>query len=118
LSNACSIDTIPGMPLAGLSKAWMEASAALPIGWRLDGITCASRGLAPDLRSERWLARAIGPKSEALAAEGQGAIAALGALDAGARGAPGVDERVRHRGLVLIAPLVVVALFGLWLPGA
>jgi hypothetical protein len=68
------------MPLAGMSKAWMEASAALPIGWRLDGITCASTGLTPDLRSERWLARAIGPKGEAMAAEGEGAIAALGAL--------------------------------------
>jgi hypothetical protein len=58
----------------------MEASAALPLGWRLDGITCASTGLTPDLRSERWLARAIGPKGEALAAEGEGVIAALGAL--------------------------------------
>jgi hypothetical protein len=68
------------MPLAGMSRAWMDASAALPIGWRLDGITCASTGLTPDLRSERWLARAIGPKGEAMAAEGEGAISALGAL--------------------------------------
>jgi hypothetical protein len=58
----------------------MDASAALPLGWRLDGITWASTGLKPDLRSERWLARAIGPKGEALAAAGEGAIAALGAL--------------------------------------
>jgi hypothetical protein len=71
------------MTLAGMSKAWMEASAALPIGWCLDGITCASTGLKPDLRSERWLARAIGPKGEALAAEGEGAIAALNALARG-----------------------------------
>ena len=68
------------MPLSGLSQAWVEASAALPIGWRLDGITCASTGLTPDLRSERWLARAIGPHGEALAAEGNGAIGALSAL--------------------------------------
>jgi hypothetical protein len=68
------------MPLAGMSKAWTEASGALPIGWRLDGITCASTGLTPDLRSECWLARAIGPKGEALTADGEGAIAALGAL--------------------------------------
>jgi hypothetical protein len=68
------------VPLAGLSQAWVEASAALPIGWRLDGLTCASRGLAPALRSEQWLARAVGPNGEAMAAEGEGAIAALGAL--------------------------------------
>jgi hypothetical protein len=68
------------MPLAGLSLAWTEASAALPIGWRLDGITCASTGLTPDLRSERWLARAIGPNGQAMAADGEGAIAAVGAL--------------------------------------
>jgi len=38
---------------AGLSRAWIEASAALPLEWHLEGLTCASTGLAPDQRSDR-----------------------------------------------------------------
>lgn len=67
----------PVAPLAGLSKAWVEASAALPLGWRLDGVTCASTGLAPEQRSHRWRAIASGPAGETTKGEGDDAISAL-----------------------------------------
>jgi len=65
---------------AGLNRAWIAASAALPPDWRLDGLTCASTGLSPEQRSDRWQAWAIGPKGERVAGEGEGPMAALKSL--------------------------------------
>jgi hypothetical protein len=65
---------------AGLNRAWISASAALPLEWRLEGLTCASDGLAPEQRSDRWRAWATGPKGERIEGEGEGPVAALNAL--------------------------------------
>ena len=65
---------------AGLNRAWIAAAAALPLEWRLDGVTCASTGLAPEQRSDRWLAWAVGPKGERIEGEGSGPVSALNAL--------------------------------------
>jgi hypothetical protein len=54
----------PAMP--GLTEAWTDASAALPLGWWLDSIRCMSTGLAPHLRDDRWLAIACGPDDACL----------------------------------------------------
>jgi hypothetical protein len=67
-------------PLAGMSKAWVEAEAALPLGWRLEGVTCASTGLLPEQRSDRWRAMAAGPNGETAEGEDDHAIGALHAL--------------------------------------
>ena len=65
---------------SGLNRAWIEAEAALPLGWHLDSLRCASTGLAPEQRSDRWLALATGPKGETIEGEGDGPIGALGTL--------------------------------------
>ena len=65
---------------AGLNRAWIEAEASLPLGWHLDSLRCASTGLAPELRSTRWLALATGPTGETIEGEGDGPIGALHAL--------------------------------------
>ena len=49
-----------------LSRVWAEVEEQLPAGWRLDGLRCASTGLAPANRSEDWVAVAIGPGGEQL----------------------------------------------------
>jgi hypothetical protein len=67
-------------PLAGMSKAWVEASAALPLGLRLEGVTCTSTGLLPEQRSDRWRAIAAGPNGETVEADDDHAIGALIAL--------------------------------------
>jgi hypothetical protein len=41
--------------------AWRRTQEALPSGWQLDGLRCASDGLAPDQRSDDWVAVALGP---------------------------------------------------------
>jgi hypothetical protein len=65
---------------SGLNRAWIEATASLPLGWHLDGLTCASTGLAPEQRSGSWRAWAVGPKGEKIQAEEDGPIGALHAL--------------------------------------
>jgi hypothetical protein len=65
---------------AGLNRAWIAAPAALPIGWRLEGLTCASEGQAPEQRSDRWRAWATSPKGERIEGEGEGPVSALNAL--------------------------------------
>jgi hypothetical protein len=65
---------------AGLNRAWIAASAALPIGWRLEGVTCASEGLQLEERSDRWRAWAPGPTGERIEGEGEGLASALNAL--------------------------------------
>ncbi len=65
---------------AGLNKAWIAASAALPLEWHLDGLTCASTGLAPELCSDRWRAWPVGPNGERVEGEGEGPVSALNTL--------------------------------------
>ena len=63
-----------------MDSAWIEIEAAMPLGWHLDSLRCASTGLAPEQRSDRWVAVAVGPAGEKLEAEGLEPVAALGAL--------------------------------------
>lgn len=79
---------------SGLNRAWIEAEAALPLGWHLDSLRCTSTGLAPELRSDRWLALATGPKGETLENEGNGPLGALQALARDSATAAGIDERL------------------------
>jgi hypothetical protein len=65
---------------AGLNRAWIAAEAALPLEWRIEGLTCASEGLQPEQRSDRWRAWATGPKGERIEGEGEGPVSALNAL--------------------------------------
>jgi hypothetical protein len=65
---------------SGLNRAWVAASAAMPLEWHLDGLTCASTGLAPEQRSDRWRAWAVGPMGERIESEADGPVAALQAL--------------------------------------
>ena len=54
-----------GMPSpTPIADAWASAEAALPQGWFLQGIRCASTGLSVDQRSELWVAEACGPAGE------------------------------------------------------
>jgi hypothetical protein len=64
----------------GLDRAWVTVSAALPPGWRLEGLWRASKGLQPQQRSNRWRAWAVGPRGEAVKSEGDGPNGALHAL--------------------------------------
>jgi hypothetical protein len=65
---------------SGLNRAWISAEAALPHGWRLEGVICSSTGLALEQRSDRWRAMAGGPNGETIEGEGDGPIPALNAL--------------------------------------
>ena len=47
-----------------LGDAWRRAQADLPTGWQLEGLRCASEGLAPDQRSDDWIAVAVGPDGQ------------------------------------------------------
>lgn len=47
-----------------LMRAWAAAQDRLPDGWHLDGLRCASTGLALDHRSTDWIAVAIGPEGQ------------------------------------------------------
>ena len=55
---------------------------ALPPGWRLDGLRCASTGLDADQRSDLWRAVAIGPAGEEIVAEAADPADALAKLGA------------------------------------
>jgi hypothetical protein len=63
------------MPLGAMSQAWVEASAALPLGWRLEGVIRTPAGT--------WSAMAASPQGEQVHAEGDNEIAALNALARG-----------------------------------
>jgi hypothetical protein len=63
-----------------LSRVWVEVEEQLPPGWRLDGLRCASTGLAPEDRSEDWVAVAVGPRGETRAHRATGPVAALRGL--------------------------------------
>jgi hypothetical protein len=72
--------TIDRLERSGLNRAWITAEASLPLGWRLEGLTCASSGLQPEQRSDRWRAMAAGPNGEAVQGEDDHAIGALNTL--------------------------------------
>lgn len=55
--------------MATLTDAWNAAHAALPAGWRLEGLRCTSTGLAPEQRGDRWLAEACGPNDACVKVE-------------------------------------------------
>jgi hypothetical protein len=63
-----------------LSELYRMTDAALPDGWRLDGLRCQSTGLEPDQRSDAWRAVAVGPGKEAIIAEGSRPADAIAAL--------------------------------------
>jgi len=63
------------MPLAGMSKAWVEVHAAMPLGWRLEGLIRTPAGV--------WRAIAASLGGEQVHAEGQNELAALNALARG-----------------------------------
>ena len=63
-----------------MDRAWVETEAAMPLGWHLDSLRCASTGLLPSQRSDLWVAVAVGPDGEELKAEGEEPVAALNAL--------------------------------------
>jgi hypothetical protein len=65
---------------SGLNRAWIAASAALPLEWRLEGVVCTSTGLRPEERSDRWRAWAAGPNGQTTEGEGDNPISALHAL--------------------------------------
>jgi len=67
-----------GMPT--LTEAWHTAQAALPPGWRLEGLRCTSTGLAPDQRGDQWMAEACGPEGACLKVESDEPEQALAAL--------------------------------------
>jgi hypothetical protein len=63
-----------------LAELYRRAEDALPVGWRLNGLQCASTGLAVDLRSQRWVAEACGPNEECVRLDRQTPEDALLAL--------------------------------------
>jgi hypothetical protein len=63
-----------------LAEAWHRTQAALPSGWTIDSLRCASEGLAPDLRSDEWVGIAVGPDGAERRSRASDPIAALEAL--------------------------------------
>ena len=47
-----------------LATVWRQAQDRLPAGWSLDGLRCASTGLAPEQRSDDWIAVAVNGDGE------------------------------------------------------
>jgi hypothetical protein len=66
----------------GLNAAWKAAEAALPTGWKLDGLRCGSTGLSPEHRSEDWVAVAVAPDGTERSVQAADPFAALEALAA------------------------------------
>jgi hypothetical protein len=73
------------METPDLTSAWNAAEAALPAGWRLDGLRCDSRGLTPELRSDDWRAVAISTDGRERSASAPDPADALEALVASLR---------------------------------
>ncbi len=63
-----------------LGQAWSRTQAALPDGWTVDSLRCASTGLSPDERSDDWIAMALGPDGEERASRAPDPVAALEGL--------------------------------------
>jgi hypothetical protein len=53
-----------------LAAAYLTTELALPPGWQLDGLRCASTGLSPGERSHEW--RAVGRTSDGRSVQGRG----------------------------------------------
>ena len=60
-----------------VTRAWKEAQDRLPEGWHLDGLRCASAGLAEGDRSDDWIAVAVGPAGEERVHRAADPVAAL-----------------------------------------
>ena len=63
-----------------LQQAWARTQASLPVGWTLDGLRCASTGLATEERSDDWIAVAVGPLAEEREASAVDPFKAMDAL--------------------------------------
>lgn len=57
--------------------AWAAVQNAMPAGWRLDSVRCASTGLDAAQRSDRWRAIADGPGAAIEEVEAADPVAAL-----------------------------------------
>lgn|GEM_PF-3961757 len=66
-----------------LAEVWASAQARLPDGWTLDGLRCASTGLAEGQRSDDWIAVAISADGDERAHRSNDPAAALEGLAAG-----------------------------------
>jgi hypothetical protein len=65
---------------AQLTAAYRATEAALPAGWQLDGLRCASTGLGPEERSDKWRALARGPAGATVEGRGDDPLLALADL--------------------------------------
>lgn len=65
--------------------AWARVQTALPQGWIIDSLRCASEGLDAEQRSDDWIAVAVGPDGEERRARAADPVAALEALPAAIR---------------------------------
>ena len=63
-----------------LMTAWSATERSLPVGWRLDGLRCASTGLGEEQRSDDWVAVAVGPDGSERSYRAADPIAALNGL--------------------------------------
>ncbi len=63
-----------------LTRAWASTQEALPDGWTLDGLRCASTGLSAESRSDDWIAVAVGPSGEQRSHRAADAASALEGL--------------------------------------
>jgi hypothetical protein len=63
-----------------IGAAWSRVQDALPEGWSIDSLRCASDGLAVAQRSDDWTAVAVGPDGEERRARSADPVAALHAL--------------------------------------
>lgn len=63
--------------LTGISRAWVAAQAALPLGWELLGVVKGPRVADPQVNSPDWCAWAK-PRSDAAASAGEAVAVGLG----------------------------------------
>jgi hypothetical protein len=63
-----------------LNVAWNRVQSALPEGWALDGLRCASTGLTEEERSDEWIAAAVGPDGAERRSRAADPVAALEGL--------------------------------------
>jgi len=67
-----------------IGAIWASIQAAMPPGWTIDSLRCASEGLAVEQRSDDWVAVAVGPGGEERRARAADPVAALLGLPAAA----------------------------------
>jgi hypothetical protein len=63
-----------------IGAVWARVQAALPEGWSIDSLRCASDGLAVEQRSDDWIAVAVGRDGQERRARAADPVAALEAL--------------------------------------